>query len=309
MGMSQLIPEQRGKAIMLALLACLASAMMAMFVKLSSDTAPITVVLLVRFAVSWLLCCVMLSWQKPSSVGWFESLKSTRWVMQIVRSLLGCVVLLAFFIATQFLSLATATVLFSTSPFFIPLIAYLWKGIRFYRQLWWAMSLGFLGIVIIVRPGSDIFSLPAVYGLFAGIGSAVVIFITRLLSYTEPTYRTVFYDFTVGTVFSALFCAYHWHPFHFSLSLIGYLIGVGVLGYLYLYFSVACTRYAPVRLTGPFIYATTLFGLLLDWMVWKHVPSALSWCGMGCIIIAGVLMLVLFPQDRYQQERVSNRNA
>ncbi|GEM_PF-2200233 len=298
--MSQLIPEQRGKAIFLALLACLAGALMAMCVKLSTQTLPVSIVLFFRFVISWLICCVLLFWQKPSSISSLEALTSPRWVMQLGRSILGSLVLLAFFIATHHLSLATSTVLFSTSPFFIPLVAYLWKGIKFYGKCWWAMGLGFLGIMIIVRPGSDIFSIPALYGLLAGVGAAVVIFMTRLLSYTEPTYRTVFYDFTVGVIFSLALSMPHWHAFHWGSFVIGYLLLVGVFGYLYLFFAVACTRYAPVRLTGPFSYATTLFSLVLDWAVWKHVPSLYSWLGILCIIAAGILMLVLFPMDEHQ---------
>ena len=303
--MAQTIPEQRFKAIVLMLLACLANALMAMCVKLSSSQIPIGLVLLVRFALSWLVCCIVLLFRVNRPAALLAQLKTRRWVMQVCRAILGSMSLLAFFLATQRLSLATATVLMSTSPFFIPLIAYLWKGIRFYHRLWWAMIIGFVGIVIILHPGADIFSGPALLGLSAGVGSAIVIFMTRLLSYDEPTQRTLFYDFMIGTFFSGLIFITQGVELVWNQSTIVLLAAVGLLGYLYLYFSVACTRYAPVRLTGPFLYATTVFGLLIDALVWSRTPDLVSWLGIVCIMTAGVLMLWLFPHDRFQSQTIS----
>lgn len=282
-------------AIFLVLVASFFSALMALFVKLSSTSMPISYVLLSRFVISWVICVSSTLVKRKK----FRMIFSTfHPKLQILRAVTGSVSLLCFFYAVKYLSLGTATVLFSVSPFFVPIIARVWKKVSFYKPLWWVMALGFVGILIVIHPHRYAFGFGAILGLVSGIGTAFVVFFNRVLAYDESTITTLFYDFTIGILFSIAWIIFRGVHYPTIDGNIVYLLGVGLAGYAYLYFSVASTRYAPVRLSAPFMYATTIFSVLFDWIIWGIVPTVLALSGIMLIVISGILMLYLYPYQK-----------
>ena len=105
------------------------------------------------------------------------------------------------FIAVQHLSVADATLLLNTAPFFIPfLVLFLFKE-RVKPLLWLGIIPGFVGIIFILNPSASLFQWYALLPLLSGVGIAVVfISLRRLHHHGQPLLRILFYLFFFSTV-------------------------------------------------------------------------------------------------------------
>ncbi|MGB6977062.1 MAG: DMT family transporter [Gammaproteobacteria bacterium] len=301
---SQRPPTQIKKAIPLVLLAALFNTIMILFAKMASQTTPIVIILFARYLTT-LIIILPFVYFNPVHQKVSQFLKTDRPYLHLIRDILGLTSVFCYFYAARTLSLADATVLFSTAPLFIPIIAFFWGNIKIIHRLWWGMSLGFLGVLLMLHPGREIFQPAALIGLFSGLCAAIVYVGSRYLSYSEPPLRNMFYYFAIGTFIAFLLILPGgktiWQ--HFDLKVLWLLIGVGVFAYLYQWCFTESTRYAPVRLTTPLLYASVIFALFLDWWLWQIKPSLLSLSSIILIICGAVLLVWLYPEEDYQLRR------
>ena len=209
----------------------------------------------------------------------------------LVRALAGLTAMYCYFYAIAHLPLAEAVLLNYTAPLFIPLAALLWVGEPFSQKLWWPIGIGFVGIVLILKPGLSMLAPIALIGLAAGMFSALAMAGIRKLTDTEPAIRVVFYFSLASTLVSALPLAWRWQTpaadLWFPLFLIGVLSTVA---------QVLMTRgyaQAPAAQVGPFLYAIVVFAGIFGWAVWDEVPDRLSLAGTLLVVLAGILAIRL----------------
>lgn len=288
-----MIGHDKLAGVILMVAAAFFSALMTLFVKLATRSINVEFVLFFRFFISWLICLLCIVYQKKK---YQISFKSQQKKCQIIRGIIGSLSLLAFFQATQRLSLANANVLFSTSPFFIPLWAYCILKKKIPIILTIPMAIGFIGIIILLQPNEFIFELTSIWAIIAGIGSALVSILSRKISTTDQPLCTSFWDFSIGCIFSLTMIMMRHHSIQFLQLPIFYLLAVGFSGYAYLYLTVKSAQMAPVRLTGPFIYFSTLFAIIIDAITWNHVPSNIEWLGMIMIVLSGTLLFFMYKK-------------
>jgi len=112
----------------------------------------------------------------------------------LVRALAGLTAMYCYFYAIAHLPLAEAVLLNYTAPLFIPLAALLWVSEPFGQKLWWPIGIGFIGIVLILKPGLSLLAPIALIGLASGLFSALAMAGIRKLTDTEPAIRVVFLD-------------------------------------------------------------------------------------------------------------------
>ena len=272
--------------------AALFAAIMTLFVKLATQSISVKYVLFFRFLISWIICFGYIVYQKRQKS--HVSYKSCQKKYQLIRAVVGSLSLSAFFHATQSLSLANANILFATLPFFIPIWSFLILKKNFSTRLIIPMLIGFIGMIILLQPNEAIFISASFWAFISGIGSALVSVLSRMVSTTDDPLCTTFWDFSVGCIFSLMLIIFgHQSVQLWSLPIL-YLLGVGLSGYCYLYFTVKSAQVAPVRLTGPFIYFATFFALIIDSIFWHHQPHPIEWLGMSLITMSGVSLYYLY---------------
>jgi drug/metabolite transporter (DMT)-like permease len=296
-------PTDLRKAIPLILLAALANALMIVLVKIASQAAAPQVILFARYIITLLILMPFIFFKTGRNEPIHCYLATKRFPLHLLRDVFGFLGLLAYFYAAKYVSLADATVLFNTAPLFIPLIAFFWGRIKIVHRLWWGIGVGFLGVVLIVKPDHALLNIASIVGLLAGFCSAMVLVGGRYLTYSEPPLRTMFYYFAVGTVLGLILLIIKpenlANIFHVKKLLL--LLGVGVFGYLYQFFINSSIKFAPVRLTSSFLYAGVVFSLLFDWLLWHVIPTALSIAGILLIIFGACLLMILYPAEDYQK--------
>jgi drug/metabolite transporter (DMT)-like permease len=210
----------------------------------------------------------------------------------LMRDLFGVGSYYLYFLAIRYLNLVDATTLNYVAPFFVPLIWWVWMKQKVGAHVWWSIIVGFIGVAIILNPSRQIFQLGFVYGLFAGIASAIALCAVRILNIKkEPMSRTLFYYFSFGSLLTFPFAWATWVPP--SSSEWWMMIGVGVataLGQILLTISY---RYGTAAYLSPLGYSTVIYAGLISWIVFGQIPTLRSLLGTILIIIGGTVTYIL----------------
>jgi drug/metabolite transporter (DMT)-like permease len=260
-------------------------ALMGVGVKMAAERLPNTIVVFFRSAVGLL---VLLPWVARLGVA---GLSTVHFKEHVIRGLAGLGAMYCFFYAIAHMRLADAVLLNYSLPMFMPIVENVWLHEPFPPRLWWPISLGFLGVLFILKPGLGVFEPVALVGLMAALFAAVAQVGIRRLTRTEPITRIVFYFGVISTVLSALPLPVLWRTPRGSLWLV--LLATGLFATLAQLFLTRAYAHAPAARVGPFIYSAVVFAGLLDWMVWGRLPDRLSLCGTALVVAAGILALRL----------------
>ncbi|EKD54908.1 MAG: hypothetical protein ACD_60C00035G0008 [uncultured bacterium] len=292
------------KAIPLILLAAFFNTLMVFFVKIVSTSVSTQLIVLVRYVIT-LIILMPFIYFNPAKQSMSSFLKTKRFPLHFVRDVFGLVSVLCSFYAAKNISLADATILFNTAPLFIPIVAFFWGGLKIMHRLWFGMGLGFLGVLLILHPGRELFHFAAVAGLFSGVFAAIAYVGGRYLTYSEPPLRNMFYYFIVGSLMALILviCSRENFSALFYPKVLLLLLAVGVFGYFYQWCSTHAARHAPVRLTSSFLYTSVIFSMFLDWFFWNVTPNLIAILGMLSIIGGACLLLFLYPKDDYQKRK------
>jgi drug/metabolite transporter (DMT)-like permease len=214
-----------------------------------------------------------------------EGLRSAHLRLHLIRDGAGLAAMVCFFYAIPRLDLASAMLLNYSAPLFIPFIAWLWLKERIESTVAMAVPLGFIGLLMILKPSVAV-TPPALIGLLSGILAAIAMVGIRRMAGVEPALRTVFYFSLFSTLVSGLALPWGWQTpsgWHW-LALLG--IG-GLAAGAQMLLTMAYTR-APAAQTGVYTYLAVAFGALYGWALWGERPDGWSLLGMGLVIAAAV---------------------
>ena len=209
----------------------------------------------------------------------------------VVRGLAGVSAVACYFYAIARLRLADAVLLNQSLPLFVPLVERAWLGERVPPRLWRVLGLGFLGLLLILRPGSGVFHPASLVALASAALAAIAQVGIRRLTRTEPVARIVFYFGLTASIAAAGPALVTWRapsPRTWAvLLLMGVFATAGQLTLTRAY------SHAPAALAGPFLYAGPVFAGLLDWVIWDVLPDALFALGAVLVVMAATLALRL----------------
>ena len=266
------------------MLAALSFALMAACIKAASATVGTPVIVFFRSAVGLL---VLLPWLLRHGAA---AVRTARRWGHAWRAGFGICAMYCFFYAIAHLHLAEAILLTYSTPLFIPFIAWLWIREVPPPVIVPAITLGLIGIALIVKPGATLTLSPAAgIGVLSGVCAAAAMVSIRRIADTEPAPRIVFYFSALSTVIAAVPLAWAWQtPSATALAL---LLGTGVLATAGQLCLTRAYALAPAARIGAFTYSAVVFGGLLGWAAWGEAPDAASLAGMalviGCCLLAG----------------------
>jgi len=215
-----------------------------------------------------------------------RSIKTKKPIRHFVRasSSVGCVVLYIFGI--KYLLLSENIAIAHSAPIIAALLAVpiLGEKIGIHRML--AIVLGFVGVLIIVKPGTDLFQLKALLPIGSAFFMAAVYLSTRSLMNTETSTSIIFYY-----SFSLLFTSIIFFPSEFIIPDVFNLIlalSLGVMGSFGHYFMSQAARHADVAVTSPFEYTSFIFVGFMGYLFFNEIPSNSVVIGAALIIIGGI---------------------
>lgn len=215
--------------------------------------------------------------------------RTRRLPLQLLRSSLLLVATFCFFGALRYLPLAEGSAITFLAPIFMVVLSGPMLGERPNRWRWGTAIMGFIGILIVLRPGSAVFHPAALLLVAAAASNALYYLLTRKLT-DEDVHTTLFYSALVGTV--GLTLALPWAvseglpgPRDGALFLLlGVLAGLGHWCVTRAYLA------APASLLTPFTYLQMLWATAWGYVVFGQFPDGWSVLGMAVIVASGVAL-------------------
>ncbi|MDE2445838.1 MAG: DMT family transporter [Alphaproteobacteria bacterium] len=242
----------------------------------------------IRYGMNLLLLSLFLLPRRGLSV-----LQSDRKPLLIARGLALALGSLFGGLALKLMPLAEMVSILYLNPLIILFLSMpiLGEKVRWYG--WVATSVGFVGLLFIVRPGTGL-SLTGLGFSFLCLLTAVIYpMLSRLLAKTETTETQMFYVALVGAVFYGVQVPWTLPAFVPTLFESGLLLALGVISLLGHFMFTAAYARAPVSLLAPFTYVHIAWATLLGWIIFRQTPDYLTFVGIGLVAAAGVGNAVL----------------
>lgn len=215
------------------------------------------------------------------------NLKTSRLRVHFQRALVGLVAMYGYFYVIAHLPLAEAVLVKLSAPFFLPIIGFLWLRERISLRTVLAIVLGFVGVIFVLRPGTETFQPVALIGIAAAAMAALAKVTIRDMADTEPTYRVVFYFGVIASAVSAIPLLWGWQtpPSHVWI----WLVAIGITGTVGQMLMTHAYQIANPGQIGPYTYASVIYAALIGWAFWNEALLITTAIGSVLIIASGVL--------------------
>ena len=215
------------------------------------------------------------------------------------RTFMGTVSMVLGFYAVSMLPLADATALAFSQPLFSVVLAaaVLREKVRWRR--WSATIIGFIGVLVMARPGSGSLQPGAIVAILNALAVGVSILLVRRLSDTEPPIMILTQFAIFSTLLLALPAIWFWRwP-----SAYGWLlaVGVSVTATLGQYFWVQAFAAGEMSAVAPFDYLRLPFAVFVGWLIWGEMP--VIWTYIGASIVIGSALYIAYRESQLMRER------
>ncbi|MBV7378361.1 DMT family transporter [Maritimibacter dapengensis] len=206
--------------------------------------------------------------------------------LQFLRSAFLLMGTSLFFLSLTKLDLAEATAIMDINPILITLGGALLLGETFGPRRAFGVGAALIGALIIIRPGTDVFSPAAFLPLIAATGYASFVLITRKVGHDEDPRTSLFYAALLGALATTLVVPFFWEtPAPFTIFL---MLLIGVAGSLGQFFLIRAVQFAEAGAIAPFSYLGLLIAAFWGMVIFGEYPDLATWIGATIIVIAGV---------------------
>jgi drug/metabolite transporter (DMT)-like permease len=282
-------PPWRGVLYLLAAVAVLP--VMDGFAKALTTRYPVLEVAWARFFFAFLVLLPFVA-RQPGR----ELMRPPRLALQLLRSVCQVLAVSLFFLTLSHLPLADTLAICFLYPLITVALAGLLLGEAVGPRRWLAVLVGFLGAMIIIRPGLGVFQPAALMGLATSLVFAVFIILTRKLAGSAPPAVILIWGTLVGAVLTTALLPLVWVPPTVADLLAMLAVGgIGALGHLLL---LKAYELAPASLLSPLGYAEIIGAALVGWVAFGDFPDAATWLGIAVISVSGSYIAMGAPPPR-----------
>lgn len=216
-----------------------------------------------------------------------------RWKLQMLRASFLCGATFFNFIALKFLQLSTTITLLLASPFIVALLAgpllKEWVGPR----RWIAIGIGFIGVLVVIRPGTSMFQWPMIYSLISTVFLSLYFISTRYL-HGESSDSLLIFSAAFATIFllPVLFVFGQWpqSTLHWVL-----LTALGLLGAIGHWCFIEAVKLADASVLAPSVYSQLIWMIIFGWLIFSEKPDNWTLAGASIIVFSG---LYLWARER-----------
>ena len=225
------------------------------------------------------------AWQSPARI-----FRVNAPGLQVLRGLLLPTSTAFNFAALQHLQLAETSTIFLASPMLVTALSGPMLGEWAGPRRWAAVIVGFFGVLLVVRPGTEVFSLPILWSIGCMAAYSVYSILTRKLAATESQESLVFYSCIFGAVGLAPF-AFSGATMPSSPGLLALLCLIGVFGLVGHTLLVKASRLASAAKVAPFVYSQLLWMTALGFVIFGDVPDGWTMAGAAIIVASGFYIM------------------
>jgi drug/metabolite transporter (DMT)-like permease len=219
-------------------------------------------------------------------------LKTEKIKLHLVRAFGGAFAMTFLYLGLKFLPIADAITISFAAPIFATIfsIIFLNEKVRLIR--WLAIFFGLTGVIIVLKPGTELFTYYSFFPILFCIGFATISIAIKKLSKTEPDYLIALYFTLVLILFGLVSISMGWKKI--DISDIHYLIIIGLSGSIGNIFLTKSIREADISLVTPIKYLSLVFAIIAGWLIFNEIPSILTISGAMLIILS---TFVIFKRE------------
>ena len=230
--------------------------------------------------------------------GGLPALRTRRPLVHVGRYLLVLLLSLSFFWALSQMKLVDAIAIAFAAPIIITALSVPLLREEVGLRRWIAISVGFCGVLVILRPGLGVFQWAALAALGSALVYALLMITTRAFKSTESTASLMLYPQIGISLTGVVMVNFFWvtpTPFDLALfALAGFFGSIGVMCLTHAF------RLAPAAVIAPFEYTALVWGTLLGYLVWGELPDGITLLGASIIVASGLYII-------YRETRKSAR--
>ena len=239
------------------------------------------------FQITWARYFFTVFWTLPFIFFFFR--KNLRWSqnpkLQILRGLTLFSANICFFYSISIISMAKALTLAFIAPLVTTALSPIFLEERVGVKRWIAVVIGFIGSLVVIRPGIIEFNLATVAALGTGCFYGVYLIITRKLHSTDNPLLTLLITGIVGATVSTFLVPIVWvNPTNMQWLLLSIMGIFACLGHILLIYSL---KYADASKLAPFGYFEIITNIILGYFIFKDFPDFWTFFGLGIIISSG----------------------
>ena len=210
--------------------------------------------------------------------------------LQFIRGLILLTANICFFYAISIISLAQALTLAFVSPIIVTILSifYLKEKVGIHR--WSAVIIGFIGVLIIIRPGFLEINFASISAIGAGTAYAFYIIYTRKLSFIDSPVVTLLFTGVVGCILISLILPYYWTNIDLrQLLLLILLASIGALAHFLIILSLRLGEASKLAPLGYFEISTNI---LVGYMFFGDLPDIWIYLGLSLIVFSGIYIFI-----------------
>ena len=260
------------------------SAAMSVLIKLAQQDTNVFTAAFLRFFFGMLVLSPIFIKTKLSVF------KTTHLKTHFLRVIINYPSMLLFFYAINFVSIEKANSLTFVVPFIATILAviFLKEKIYFYRIF--ALILGFIGMLIVIRPGMIEVSFGVYMILISSFLWAIMIIITKRLSRDDSALTILSYQYLLMFIISFVVAIFNWQSP--SIKTIFYLFLAGFSGTIFHLTLYQAYKLADVSLVQPYSFLVLVFASIMGYFVFGEIPDIYTWIGTGVIFIGVVIISI-----------------
>ena len=215
--------------------------------------------------------------------------KTKKIKIQLSRSIVSVIETVFFVSSFKYLSLTTAHSVASLAPVFVVILSMFILREKIDRTLWAVIFFGFIGVLIILRPGFDVFDIKSLLPLGAGFFFALYQVITKKASEHDSDETSLFFTSIFGLVIITVLALYFWHPLTYFSFIILPLIGVMMT--LAHYSLIIALARAPASKIQPFHFTLIFWAIIFGYIFYNDIPDIPTIIGATIIALSGVYVI------------------
>ena len=240
--------------------------------------------LFIRYIFTLLLSCSEAKRKKN-----YKFWQSNNVKLQVLRSFFSIIESGCFVLAFRYLSLADVHSVGSLTPVIIVVLSALILKENVSPKTWIAIFVGFLGVLIILRPGLSIFDMKSLLPLMAAFFLGLYQVVTRKVSENDSTETSLFYTSLIGFIVMSILAFVYWQPLtlnsYFLFTCIGIFFSMGI------YFQIIALSKARASIIQPFHYTLIFWAIILGYLVYDDLPDIPTIVGAIIIATSGIYVL------------------
>ena len=282
------------KAVLLTISASFFAVLMEALIKAAQYDSNVYTIGFLRFFFGFLIILPYVVTKK------FNTYKTKNLKFYIVRGAFNIPVMILGFGALVYVPLEQFKAMHFLSPIIVVLLSFIIFREQIYRFRIFALIIGFLGTLIIVRPGYVDFNIGTIMILVSLTFWSFIIILSKFVSKDDSPITMVTYQYTLMTVFAFPLAIYFWQmPSLISLLLVFIAAASGTI--LHLCLGLAY-KYADLSVTQPIWFTGLIFGSGFGYLVFNEIPDFWTWIG-GIVVFTSVLVITYFEKNKEEKNK------